>query len=288
MAHKSTRREIHARIEQVVELRLGGAELAQVVHYANQNAWSVGTRMCQKYIAAADLRIAGQAEKDRARLIALHVARRMNVFRRAMDRDDLKVAMAVLKDLGQIQAIYPTQALRLKLEDATTPRTMSVLSKEDIQDLRNMALARLGHIPLTPGTFNHVDISPNGSSPPTGAAAGPVQPPAGPPPPAPGGADAPPAPGGTNVPTARGGANAPPVHSGQHPPPPGGEKSPPEPPPLKAPDLPLWQQPKRPRRALGGTPAPGCEHWLCTRCGSKWVRDSLGTTPFCPDCEAQP
>jgi hypothetical protein len=263
MPGKATRAEIISRIEQVVELRLGGAEQAQVVEYGNAREWSVGPRMIRKYIAAADKKIGKQAEQNRSRNIGLHIGRRMNVLRRAMANDDLKTALAVLKDLAALQALYPEQAVKLQFVDQTPRR--NILSKAEQEELRVMCLKRLA-----------IDLdSPSG--PVDAGVKGDTN-------------------GHTVEPPAEGvtGAGPAPTSAGPAPPP---EKDPevyqdqPRA-PHGARELycntspePLWKQPtpRRMRRALGGDPPPGSEYWRCPQCQGRFVVE-CGVELRCPDC----
>src|SRR5262249_32509117 len=116
-------------------LRLNGAEWPDVLRHGNQKEWGVGARMIRKYCEKADLRIAAQMEKDRSKLLSLHVARRVALFQKAVEDHDLRTAAMLLKDLGQLQTVSPPK--QVKLEDATTPQVP--LSPEE----RDVLLAKL-------------------------------------------------------------------------------------------------------------------------------------------------
>jgi hypothetical protein len=268
MPGKSTRAEIIARVEQVVLLRLNGADLAQVVEYGNQKEWSVGPRMLKKYITAADKKILRQSERNHARNVGLHVARRKRLYCLAMEQQDFKLAHAILKDLGELEAAYPAQAMKLKLE--TPPAPHFVMSAADREALRTMALRRLA-----------VDLdSPSG--PLDAGVKGDTN-------------------GHTVEPPAEGGSPAPGVI-----PPPDAAPPPPEDPEVlqdrpgakyyapeqfcNSPPQPLWKAtPKQPRRALGGEPPVGSPgYWVCPRCQGRWVQDPAITSMWCPDCQDEP
>jgi hypothetical protein len=149
MASKSDRHEFTARIETVIELRLAGAEVREVLEYANLNEWSIGLRQCQKYCRLADERLAEQADKDRSRLLALHTNRRLALYRKAVADGDTRAALAVLRDLGQLQNVYPPK--QVKLEDATTPQPP--LSAEEVEALKLKLAARLTGPPAANGSI---------------------------------------------------------------------------------------------------------------------------------------
>ncbi len=107
---KASRAEVTERVAEVLRIRLDGASFLDVCTYANQKGWSVSERQCGRYIAKADEMLASQTEKRRRRQINLHLARRENLYARAVNAADYRTALAVLGDLAKLQDLYASSA----------------------------------------------------------------------------------------------------------------------------------------------------------------------------------
>jgi hypothetical protein len=107
---KSTNAVVSDRIHEVLQLRLHGAELADIVRYSSEKGWGVGERQIQKYIAAGDRLLAEAQEQDRGKLLARHIAQRRLLFARCMKINDYKTALQVAKDEAELEQLYgPTK-----------------------------------------------------------------------------------------------------------------------------------------------------------------------------------
>ena len=95
---KSTKAEIAQRVEEVLRIRLDGAEFHDIVQYASEKAWKVGERQLRNYMAATDDLLAARLEKDRDKLLARHIAQRRSLYARALNAADYRTALAVAKD----------------------------------------------------------------------------------------------------------------------------------------------------------------------------------------------
>ena len=62
---KATKAEISRRVEEVLRLRLDGAEFHDVVQYAAEQGWNVRERQLWNYVRASDKLLARRLEKDR-------------------------------------------------------------------------------------------------------------------------------------------------------------------------------------------------------------------------------
>lgn len=108
------------RVEQVLEIRLDGADWWDVRDFVREeeakpgSLWYVADggnplsdSQVRRYILKADEIIAASAEKDRAKLIGRHLAQRRRLYARAVQAGDLRTALAVLRDEAQLLALYP-------------------------------------------------------------------------------------------------------------------------------------------------------------------------------------
>jgi hypothetical protein len=139
---RSTRRQVNERIEEVVRLRLLGYELRDIAQQSAVKGWGVRTRRLQQYIRAADDLLARQIEQDREKLIALHISRRVNLFRLAVEEQEFRTALATLCDLAKLQGLYP--ARKLDVPDSK-PQVIPPMSQEDRDKLTILLWNRLGH-----------------------------------------------------------------------------------------------------------------------------------------------
>src|SRR5437763_11792166 len=90
--------EIAQRIEEIMLIRLSGAGFHDVRNYATERGWGVSRAQLYRYMRAADDRIKDSLEKDRPRLLDLHVARRRTLYARCQESGDWRAALAVLAD----------------------------------------------------------------------------------------------------------------------------------------------------------------------------------------------
>ena len=123
--------KIRARVDDVLRIRLDGAELWDVRQYVAQKQeagaepWALrdgekplSDRQLYRYLAAADTLITDSCRTSRRRLLRNHLAQRRKLFARAVAAGDIKAALAVLQDLAKMQGLYPSEddALRREAE----------------------------------------------------------------------------------------------------------------------------------------------------------------------------
>jgi hypothetical protein len=127
---RSKEQKSRDRVEEIIRLRIGGAELQQIMEYAKNNAWNVGKRRLQYLMKEADDILARQVEKNRPRLIGLALQRRMDLYRQCLEAKDRRTALSVLRDLAQLFGLYPPKSL--KIEDNTPSPTISREEQDQI------------------------------------------------------------------------------------------------------------------------------------------------------------
>jgi hypothetical protein len=70
---KATKAEISQRVEEVLRIRLDGAQMHDILQYASEKKWGVGERQLWNYVAASDDRLIARLDKDRDKLLAPNV-----------------------------------------------------------------------------------------------------------------------------------------------------------------------------------------------------------------------
>ena len=104
---KATSAEVSQRVEEVLRIRLDGAQFHDIVQYASERAWGVSERQLWNYVRKADELLAARRDKRRGRTLALHFARREALYARAVNAADYRTALAVLSDLAKLGGLYP-------------------------------------------------------------------------------------------------------------------------------------------------------------------------------------
>ncbi|MDB5312179.1 MAG: hypothetical protein JWO38_6381 [Gemmataceae bacterium] len=116
--------EIARRVEEVLRIRLDGAQYHDVMQYATEKGWDLKERQVREYIRRADELLVERQEKKRRRTVALHLARREALYARTVNSADYRTALAVLADLAKLQGLYPKEDVKelLKLAAAYEAR----------------------------------------------------------------------------------------------------------------------------------------------------------------------
>src|SRR5262249_263047 len=95
----------------------------------------------------ADALLDRYAEKNRNRLFSQHIARRNALWTRAMAEGRLELALAIEKDQSKLLGMYPEKPA--KPGPGTQVQGNNVIptiSQEDREEIRRLALARLGEV----------------------------------------------------------------------------------------------------------------------------------------------
>lgn len=103
---KSEAAAVALRVEDVLRIRLDGAQFHDVVQYAAENGWAVHDRQIRTYIQRADALLVERQDRNRRRLIARHIAQRESLFARAVNAADLRTALAVADSLAKLQGLF--------------------------------------------------------------------------------------------------------------------------------------------------------------------------------------
>jgi hypothetical protein len=115
---KQTKAVIRQRVEEMLAVRLDGAMFHQIRQYAAEKGWNVSDRQLYRYIDASDALLEKTLEKNREKLIALHLAKRKNLFARCVNAGQFNVALACVRDEAELQDLYPTKGIKVTGQDS--------------------------------------------------------------------------------------------------------------------------------------------------------------------------
>jgi hypothetical protein len=136
---KATKAQVAARVEQLLRIRLDGAETWDIREYVREKVTAEepdpvwGDRMItdsqiRRYLQRVDLRIKESCRGSTKRLLRNHLARRRNLYAKAVLAGDFRTALSAARDEAELLNLYPPQRhqltgkaggpLRFTLEDA--------------------------------------------------------------------------------------------------------------------------------------------------------------------------
>lgn len=116
---KATKAIIARRVEEVLRIRLDGAEFWDVREYAREKEQEAGSAwelpkggkplsdgQLWRYIGMADKMIAESCRASRKKLLRRHLAQRRNLYAKAISQGDVRAALAVLQDEAKLTGLY--------------------------------------------------------------------------------------------------------------------------------------------------------------------------------------
>jgi hypothetical protein len=103
---KATQAQLEQRVTEVLTLRLAGADFQDLLQYAAAQNWGIKERQLWNYVEKADERLAETTEKDRGKLLRLHLAQRRLLYAKALESGDWRGALAVKKDEAELLGLY--------------------------------------------------------------------------------------------------------------------------------------------------------------------------------------
>ena len=103
---KATKAVVLQRVEEVLAIRLDGAQLHDIRRYASENGWGVSDRQLERYIEKADTLLVERRQRKWGRMRALHLARREALDARALQAADYRTALAVSQDMAKLQELH--------------------------------------------------------------------------------------------------------------------------------------------------------------------------------------
>lgn len=128
---KATKAEMASRIEQVLRIRLDGAEFWDVCQYSDEQGWGISHSSIWGYMRKADELIAESMRRNRDEAVAEHLAKRRMLYARSVQAGELSTALSCLKDEAQLMDLYP--AARSKAE-VTGPNAGPLQTEVTVKD----------------------------------------------------------------------------------------------------------------------------------------------------------
>jgi hypothetical protein len=126
---KATKAQVEARVNEVIRIRLDGAEIWDLRNYVREKEQEAGSpwqlaegqrplsdSQLWRYLAEADKRLAESCRASRKRLLRRHLARRRNLYTRALAQGDIRAALAAARDECELLGLYPSPDHELREE----------------------------------------------------------------------------------------------------------------------------------------------------------------------------
>jgi hypothetical protein len=120
---------LHRRVEEILRIRLDGAEFWDVVEFVREkeaeagSAWHLAEgdkpltdAALRRYLCHADKLVAESCRASRRKLLRRHLAQRRNLYAKAVSQGDVKAALAVLRDEAELLDLYPSAEAKLAAE----------------------------------------------------------------------------------------------------------------------------------------------------------------------------
>jgi len=137
---KATNAQIQQRVEEVLRIRLDGAEFWDIREYAREkekeegSAWELpengkplSDAQLWRYVARADKLVAESCRSSRKKLLRRHLAQRRNMYAKAIGAGDVRTALAVARDECELLNLYPPKKTELTGKDGGPLQLESVV-----------------------------------------------------------------------------------------------------------------------------------------------------------------
>jgi hypothetical protein len=125
---KATKQQTERRVEELLRIRLDGAEFWDLREYVREkekeegSAWHLAPgatplsdSQIRRLASRADALIAASRERSRRKAVRLHLARRRNLYAKAVLQGDIRTALAVLRDEAELLDLYPARKVKGEL-----------------------------------------------------------------------------------------------------------------------------------------------------------------------------
>ena len=151
---KATKAVITQRVEKVLDLRLNGAELPDIVRYAaspptGEPPWGLKERQLQTYIQRADALCSKLFDAKAGHLLNRHLLQRRRLYLRAIDDGDYRLALSILQDEAKLENLYPSGDSRPGI-NVNVNNQRNAITAAEIADILTRAEAQQNGTPLPP------------------------------------------------------------------------------------------------------------------------------------------
>jgi hypothetical protein len=126
---KATAATIQARVEDILRIRLDGAQPWDVREYVRAREkegaepWAIpaggkplSDSQLRRYGQRADELVRDSCRANRGKLLREHIAQRRSLYARAVNAGDIRTALAVLDSLAKLLALFPSEDDALRRE----------------------------------------------------------------------------------------------------------------------------------------------------------------------------
>lgn len=140
---------IEARIREIMQIRLDGAEQWDCMSYVSQKEqadefpWKKGedgkplsTRQIRRYIAKADKELTKEQRTLDPTAFYKHLAKLRSIYARAVNTGDLSNARAILHDLAALQDFYPAKKVKTETSAYVKLDTIDDLTRAELDEER--------------------------------------------------------------------------------------------------------------------------------------------------------
>jgi hypothetical protein len=131
---KPTKATMELRTTEILRIRLDGAEIWDVREYVREQEQTEGSpwklaegqkplsdSQLWRYIARADKLAADTCRASRKKLLRRSLARRRNIYAKAMSAGDYRTALAAVRDEAELLGLYPPKKVAPTNPDGTQP-----------------------------------------------------------------------------------------------------------------------------------------------------------------------
>jgi hypothetical protein len=170
--NKATKAQILLRVEEVLRIRLDGAEFWDVREYTREkekeagSAWELpegGKPLSDptlwRYIRQADKMIADSCRSSRKKLIRNHLAQRRNLYAKAVAAGDYRTALSIKRDEAELLGIYPPKKIAPTTPDGEHAYDAGGFSDPEALAILEGVASRLGIASPGPGGQEQADAA---------------------------------------------------------------------------------------------------------------------------------
>ena len=140
---KSDKATMQQRVNEILTIRLQGAEFSDIVQYASEKEWGVGERQLRNYVRQSDALLAETLERDREKLLNRPSPSGGGSYARCMAVSDYSNARAVLKDEAELLGLYPAKKVEASGPQGG-PIPVEVMTDDELRSTIAAILAAVG------------------------------------------------------------------------------------------------------------------------------------------------
>jgi hypothetical protein len=122
---RSSKAQVETRVTAVLRVLLAGGQWWDLCQFQEAEKWNVSESQLRRYMTRALELCAEHHEKDRGKLLARHHQSRHMLYAKCVESGDWRGALNVLKDLAELDHLYPLKLTPLESLLATLPASLA-------------------------------------------------------------------------------------------------------------------------------------------------------------------